>query len=66
MTRTKINKVRGVLLVLTALSLVLTIGSMGAMEMGAISAAWGVIKSVMCLAATAFLTRCTLAACLGV
>lgn len=66
MTRKKINQIRGGLLVLTALSLVLTIGSVGAMEMGAISTAWGAIKSFMSVAAFVFFTRCTLAACLGV
>lgn len=66
MTREKANKIRGGLLVLTALSLVLTIGSVGAMEMGTISTAWGAIKSFMFMGATVFFTRCTLAACLGV
>lgn len=66
MTREKANKIRGGLLVLTALSLVLTIGSVGAMEMGTVSTAWGAIKSVMSMAAFVFFSRCTLAACLGV
>ena len=66
MTREKANKIRGGLLVLTALSFALTIGSVGAMEMGAISTAWGAIKSFMCMSAFVFFTRCSLAACLGV
>ena len=66
MSRTKINRVRGGLLALTALSLVLTIGSVGAMEMGAISTAWGAIKSFASMAAFVFFSRCSIAACLGV
>lgn len=59
------NKIRGAFVVLTALSFLWLAGSVGAMEMGAASLAWGIIKSLLSLSALGFFGRC-LAASLGV
>lgn len=65
MSRKKANQIRGAFVVLTAASFAFALGTVGAIEMGAIPLWWGVIQSVISLAATAFFARC-LAACLGV
>lgn len=61
----RVNKIRGAFVVLTVVSLVCLAGSIGAMEMGAASLAWSVIKCLLSLSALGFFGRC-LAASLGV
>ena len=66
MSRKKADKIRGAFLVLAVISLALTIGSIGAIEMGAVSLAWGVIKTIMSLSAFGFFVRCCVAVVWGV